>query len=302
MYDTSDPRSSLGPATDAKNRPTTFAGAEYGRFDRDAPAQSDAHGSSWYLRGQNFVLNYIEAAGGGQFGRIDQPDEYALIVPDRDMAIEVAAGRETVTVPGGSVVFVPAGDSVVTALRAGRIVRLVTSLSTDLAAKCANAESYRTPHPNIPPFKPWPAAAGEPKIRVYPLEVAPTPGRFGTIHRCSTFMISAIERYEGPRDAKRLSPHHHDDFEQCSLAVEGSFTHHIRWPWTMNLMEWREDEHELCGSPSAVVIPPPAIHTSRAMGAGTNRLIDIFCPPRMDFASKPGWVLNADDYPMPESD
>lgn len=299
MYDPSDPRSSLASAPPAGKEATSFAGAEYGRFDRDPPVEADANGSSWYLRGQNFVLNYIEAACGGQFARTGQPDEYALIVPDPGMAIEVAAGAETVMVNGGSVVFVPAGDSLVTALGAGRLVRLVTSLSADLAAKCPNAESYRTAHPNIPAFDPWPPAAVGPRIRVYPLEAAPTPGRFGSIYRCSTFMINAIERYEGPRDAKRMSPHYHDDFEQCSLAVEGSFVHYIRWPWTTDLEQWREDERELCGSPSAVVIPPPAIHTSRAMSQGTNRLIDIFCPPRMDFSAKPGWVLNADDYPLP---
>jgi hypothetical protein len=300
LYDASDPRASLATAAPAPVVATGFAGAEYGRFYRDPPTEAGAHGRLWYLRGQNFVVNYIEAAEGGSFERLDQPDEYALILPGEDMAIEVEAGDQRAVVAGGSIVFVPAVGSRVTALREGAIIRLVTTLAHDLAEKCANASSYSTPRPNIPPFEPWPEPIGGARIGVYPLEVPATPGRFGTIHRCSTFMISAIERYEGPRDPRRLSPHSHDDFEQCSLAVAGTFTHHIRWPWTTDREQWREDQHELCLSPSAVVIPPPAIHTSQAMSPGTNRLIDIFCPPRTDFSSRPGWVLNARDYPPPK--
>ena len=106
-------------------------------------------------------------------------------------------------------------------------------------------------------------------MRVYSLDVPEDPGRFGRIWRCTTFMVNFLPVQHGPRDTTKLSPHYHDDFEQCSLALAGAFTHHIRWPWTTNLKAWRPDDHEYCGS-------------------------------RFDFSQKPGWVLNADDYPMPQ--
>ena len=62
---------------------------------------------------------------------------------------------------------------------------------------------------------------------------------------------------------------------------------------------WREDEHMDYGSPSVLVIPARVVHTSQDVGEGAARLIDVFGPPRLDFSSKPGFVLNEADYPTP---
>ena len=298
MYNATDPRASLASAKPG-TAATAFAGAEYAKFHETAPREDDANGKTWYARGQNFIIAHSEAKPGASFSRKGQIDEYVVLLPNRDSSAEIAWNGEKHALPGYSLAFVPPGDSTVSLPKGGRVVRMFTTRSADLATLCQNAASYATAHPNIPRFAAWPEPKGGHKVRSYTLDVPDEPGRFGRIWRCTTFMVNYLPAQLGPRDVTKLSPHYHDDFEQCSLALEGSFMHHIRWPWTPDLNAWRPDDHELCGAPSIAVIPPPAIHTSRGMDKATNQLVDIFCPPRLDFSQKPGWVLNADDYPLP---
>lgn len=301
MYDKSDPRSTLasGPGQTAAWVHERFFGSELALFYETEPQLADADGRTWISRGQNFVVAYSEANEGGVFARADQPDEYAIILPDPETRVEIATADGTTVVPGYSVAFVPPGESSIRMLTAGTLVRLFTPKSQDMADAASNAEAFRGTHPNVPPFQPWPEPAGGLKLKWYTLDVPEDPSRFGRIYRCTTFMINYLTPRVGPRARDKVSPHHHDDFEQCSLAISGEFTHHLRWPWTTNMNVWREDEHLFCKSPSICVIPPPSIHTTTAEGEGVNQLVDIFAPPRMDFSIKPGWVLNDADYPMP---
>lgn len=297
MFDKNDPRASLAWAS--KQAATDFAGADYAKFYETPPQTKDSNGATWIARGQNFIIAYSDAVDGATFSRDAQVDEWVLLLPDKGAGATVESGKETKKIDGYSIVFIPPGKSKVTIHGKGRVIRMFSSLSEDLAARCSNAASYAKPHPNIPPFEAWPAPADGYRVRSYTLDVPDEPGRFGRIWRCSTFMVNFIPPQVGPRDQTKMSPHHHDDFEQYSLAVQGAFIHHLRWAWTPNMKMWRADEHEYAGTPSVTVIPPPAIHTTRGMDPGVNQLVDIFCPPRVDFSLKPGWVLNAADYPMP---
>lgn len=301
MYDATDPRAAMGTAATA-SRPTEFSAADYLKFYQTPPDTGEPLIQSWFGRGQNFLVAFSLVEAGAVLKRSGQPDEYAILLPERGTEILVEAGGERESIEGYRIAFVPPGDSMVTVVRGGTVVRLFSKRAEDIAARCANAAAYATPQPNTSPLKEWPSPVGGFRTRSYSLDVAPTPGRFGRIFRCTTLMVNYLDPWEGPRDASKLSPHHHDDFQQGSLALNGEFVHHLRWPWTPDMHRWRADDHELCGSPSLAIIPPPSIHTTQAIGRGVNQLVDIFSPPRTDFSKEPGWVLNADDYPMPADD
>lgn len=264
---------------------------------------SDRGSEMWWVRSQAIIYNHIRAATGDVIVRERQADEYAVLLPDSGTAVIRANDTERIAV-APAVVFVPAGQSEICPRSDMTIIRLfVSATAGDLATSCVNHAVYATPDPNVAPFEAWPDPPTGPEIHVYPIDdIEPSSERFGRILRSSNFMINWFYPEPGPRDATRLSPHHHDDFEQLSLQLAGDYVHHIRTPWTADSRRWREDAHLKCSSPAVVVIPPPAIHTSQAVGDAMHQVIDIFCPPRTDFSERRGWVVNEHDYPARASD
>ncbi len=308
MYDKTDLRSSL--AGSAANRPAPDASQPFGtasfvHFKDGPPQQEDALSRRWYARGHNFLVCYVEVKAGAKIARADQPDEYVVLAPLKDLALRVhwsgrggSAQTQTEEIPGYSVVIVPAGASTIEAQGEGHFFLLFSTQSEDLARLAANAAAYDAPRPHVAPLVPWPDPVGGAKIRRYSMEVPDEPGRFGRIWRCTTFMVNLFVEH-APRDVQKVSPHYHDDFEQGSLLMSGTMSHHVRWPWTTNMRNWLADAHADCDSPSLGVIPPPAIHTSNGTGSALRLMVDVFSPPRVDFSQKAGWVLNAAEYPMP---
>lgn len=269
-------------------------------FSKSEPTDVSAAGSTtWWVRSQSMVIAYTEGVAGDTFTRTGQIDEYAAITWGDGADATCTAGEQVERAVDKSFIAMPPGDSSLTLESDGVLIRLFTTQSADLNAQCENNALFDEPDAHVAPFAAWPDPVGGFKIRVYRLDdYGPSKERMGRLFRTTTFMVNAFYDFDKPRPENRMSPHHHDDFEQVSFALAGDFMHHIRHPWTTDLAEWQEDEHLLCTSPSVTVIPPPTIHGSQWF-SDHNQLLDIFAPPRHDFSSKDGWVLNTDDYPAP---
>jgi hypothetical protein len=298
-YEQDDPRSQLATTT-ARSVGACLAPQYFEFASLEPDATSPAGTRTWGVRSQSVCVLLSQAAAGDPLGRLDQPDEYMVLLPDPGASATVSAGGEHRTVTGRAVVVVPPGDSEVVLDENGTVVRLFSTQAADLVEQCRNRDVYREPDPNVAPFAPWPDPPAGHQLRVYALDdIPPDPARFGRILRCSTLMVNYFYPDDGARDPCKLSPHHHDDFEQISLQLEGDYVHHIRTPWTVNMEDWRDDDHRFCASPAVTVIPPPAVHTSQSVTEARHQLIDIFSPPRRDFSARPGWVLNHDEYRVP---
>lgn len=260
----------------------------------DAPEQK-----TWITRSANVVVAISQVMAGATLSRDDNPDEYMLLLPP-DMRVKLSAGDKVTGAEPETLTILPPGKTTITALSDGLLTRIFTVRAEDIAVKAANANVYANGAPSVSPLVDWPTPIGGFKVRNYRLADYTDPKIFGRLFRSSNLMINVFERKTDRRDPRKLSPHSHANFEQISLAMEGTFIHHLRTPWTADSSIWREDQHLEMGSPSALVIPVNLVHTTQDVGDGVAWLVDVFGPPRMDFSSQPGVVRNADEYPMPD--
>jgi hypothetical protein len=248
------------------------------------------------VRGQNFLVDWIDAREGEQAG-FSSDDETMLIVFDAGATI--SGGGKAFDVGRRSLTVLPPGTYNVTFTGAGRGCVLSTSRRDDTASPL-NAASYHQPDTRVAAIGPaWARTGDARKIQVFNIDEikAPADNPRLKMFQSATMSINWVD-YDGPRDRTALSPHSHADFEQASLAAAGNFVHHLRVGWGKNANEWRDDEHRQAGSPSVLVVPPDLIHTTEGVGPGHHLLIDIFAPPRRDFIAR-NWVANSGEYRDP---
>ncbi|MEH0421419.1 hypothetical protein [Streptomyces sp. B21-083] len=253
-------------------------------------------GRSSYVRGQNFCVGHTWIDAGESLTEPDLPDEHIVLVPEATEITVGVPGRAEVRVTGPALVIVPAVPSRIVARGAATLTRVFTTRAPDVVARAGNTALYEDPDPSVVPLPERPPVPGPGTVRVHRADDVPVdPDRFGRIFRTDSLMVNWFAPEYGERDTDKLSPHVHYDFEQASVTLRGDYIHHLRSPWTPRLREWRDDQHLRCASPSVTVIPPGIVHTSRAVGGEVHELVDVFAPPRADFADR-GWVVNAADY------
>jgi hypothetical protein len=255
-----------------------------------------AGGTVRRARGQNFLVDWMEATGEGEIV-VESKAEAMLLLPGAGVTLRGADG--TVEAPGRSVCLLPPGPHLVRPVAAGPLMLIRSAAPAAEYASAGNAAAYATPDPRVaPPGPAWTCRRqGIGIVEVDRMARAPGRPRLKML-QSATLSINWVE-YDGMRDRTQLSPHSHDDFEQGSLAIQGDFVHHLRLPWGPDATQWRDDLHLAAPAGSLAIVPPGLIHTSEGLGDGRHLLIDVFCPPRGDFIAK-GWVANSGDYAPPD--
>lgn len=248
-------------------------------------------------RGQNFEVTLLQADPGPGTFETESGDELMLIV--LHAAVSVTGPAETAVAEPRTVAILPAGRWQL-GLAPGAHCTVLRSLRAEPGDGCLNAADYADPDPRITPVgTPWRPLQGRERIRMLAIDAVQASKDRPRLKmlQSATLSINWVE-YDGPRQRQALSPHSHGSFEQGSLALAGTFVHHLRVPWGENADLWQDDRHARLGSPSLLVVPVGLVHTSEGVGPGAHLLIDVFSPPRADFIEK-GWVFNAGDYAAP---
>jgi hypothetical protein len=265
----------------------------------DQPPQVvDADGTeTWLTRGRTFVVAISRVKPGSCLRRQAQSDEYILLTP-KGVRATAQAGGETAEADGAgdALTIFPLGDSEAVFHDGGWVTRIFSHRAADLLAGAVNAACYDG-LPAASDALPAPPPGGW-KLRHYPVDLYNKPGERWRVFQSTNLMVNVIQPRDFRRDITKMTPHSHADFDQASLALQGSFVHHLRYPWRSDMTQWREDQHPQVGSPSVIIIPAQVIHTTQDVGEGWVQLVDIFSPPRPDFLERDSILCNAADYPL----
>ena len=212
-------------------------------FRKMAPQVADPAGKArtWVTRGGNFAVAVSEVEPGAILERANDPEEHMVIVPPGGPTLSIAAGGKTIEAKADSLTIVPPGASRITVQTKGLFAQIFSKASQDVMALASNAATYADGAPELAPPDLWPAPHDGYRLRHYPLAqyAKPNGDRIQPrVFRSTNMLVNLFVHYQTRRDTKELSPHWHDDFEQASLTLNGTWVHHMRYTWGPDLSTW----------------------------------------------------------------
>jgi hypothetical protein len=155
---------------------------------------------SRYVRGQNFLIEWLEAKANAPALLLSSDDETILLTFDASARIVRGAGETSVA--GRTVVVLPAGDFKIY-LKPGRAAVLSTSRK-GISAGALNAGSYAKRDERVAPLgKAWQRGNGSREIQIFEIDrvKAPADNPRLKMFQSATMSINWVD-YDGPRDRK----------------------------------------------------------------------------------------------------
>ena len=228
-----------------------------------------------------------------------------VILPPDGVSATIEANEQKIQAGSDSLTILPPGTSRISVHTGGTVARIVSRASRDVLALGVQQRRVHRRRARIGPARPLPEPFEGYRLRHYRLADYAKPNGEQIqprVFRSTNMMVNIFVHYRTRRDTTALGPHWHDDFEQASLTLNGTWVHHMRYNWGSDIGAWRPDDHGEMATPSVIIIiPARAIHTSRDIGEDgpESSLYDIFCPRASTSPARRGSSSTRPSIPCP---
>ncbi|MGH8814384.1 MAG: hypothetical protein ACREXO_20400, partial [Advenella sp.] len=155
----------MQPSPDQAANPFSVRKRSFHIFDETSSEQAEGL-RRWLMRGQNFIVEWLEADADGVMTSVESQHETLVLMPDAGGTIDQQQ-KPAVTAPAGSICIVPAGPYSLTLQRGGRYCVISSSRDDIDPNRVLNAAAYLDPDPRISPVgTPYLRQTGQGSIQV----------------------------------------------------------------------------------------------------------------------------------------
>lgn len=241
-------------------------------------------------RGGHFLVEWVEAAPGGSRVRVETGEEAIVVLTGNGARIASGSGR--IDVAPRSFCITDAGGATIVLPADGKCVVVTSTPGNRGSIPARNNNEFRDR--DVIDIQTMYSRTGSDGPVVHRIDDLPT--HDGVRWLQSATLIVALTEARGQRDRSDLDPRV-NAVEKGSLAMDGTFVHHLRRPWGPDAEAWRPDEHVAMYAPTLAVTPAGWISTTEWIGDEDHQLLEIWAPIEAT-GREANIISNAADYVM----